>query len=374
MGRRKRAAVALVTALVGIALAAFLILDDGAENGDRSRNRNAADRVGASASPDGDRSPGGGSVTVRPAGGGLALGTLTVADDVRRCPAGSTCNVVEVSCPGLQQPIRGFVSRAEASGDPRGLVMFFGGGPGKQWYSGSGSDPQGAFSRLQAEGFEIVQVRWGSQGWLRAGDGEEVGPAQLACRPATVVKWVHDTWYEPLGVTLEPGVCGFCLTGTSGGASQIAYALTHFGLAEFVDAAILTSGPPHAGLAKGCLPGTTDEAYLYPSSARQVIDGSYGARGAGGPCATADEGFAPSFERDSIDTGGSDYEYPGTRVHFIVSPNDETVALRARDLADTLRQAGSPWVGLEEIEGMGHDIQESAEGMEALVAAVLARP
>lgn len=189
-----------------------------------------------------------------------------------------------------------------------------------------------------------------------------------------MVKWVHDTWYEPLGVTPEPGVCGFCLTGTSGGASQVAYALTHFGLAEVVDAAILTSGPPHAGLAKGCLPGTADEAYLYPPSAREVIDGSYGARGAGGPCATADDGFAPLFERDSIDTGGSDYEYPGTRVHFIVSPNDETVALRARDLADTLREAGSPWVGLEEVEGMGHDIQGSADGMEALVAAVLARP
>jgi len=365
MGRREKVALVLVAALVGVAGAAFLMLDGGGDDRGQGNRRRGSDRS-ESRGPD--------PVAVRPAGDGLALGTLTVADDVRRCPAGSTCNVVDVSCPGLQESIRGFVSRAEAPGEPRGLVMFFGGGPGKQWYSGRGSDPQGTFARLQSEGMDIVQVRWGGQGWLRAADGEEVGPAQLACRSATVINWVHDTWYEPLEVAPEPGTCGFCLTGNSGGASQITYAITHYGLAEVVDAVIPTSGPPHAELAKGCLANPGDEAYLFPGSARQVIDGSYGARGAGGPCSGSDAAFQPSFERDSIETGGSDYQYPETRVHFIVSPGDETVAVRARDLADTLRQAGSPWVSLEEIEGMGHDIQESAEGMEALVAAVLARP
>lgn len=359
MGRRERVAVALAAVLLGIAIASFFILDDAGEENGRSEGPGAPDQVSAPTSPE---------------GGALPLGTVTVAEEAGRCPAGSSCSVVEVACPGLREPIRGHVSRAEASGDPRGLVMFFSGGPGKQWYSGSGADPEGAFGRLQSQGLEIVQVRWGAQGWLRAADGEEVGPAQLACRPATVIKWVHDTWYDELGVTPDAGVCGFCLTGTSGGASQITYAITHFGLGDVVDAAIPTSGPPHAALAKGCVPGPGEEAYLFPGSARQVIDGSYGARRAGGPCANADEGFEASFERDSVDTGGSDYEYPSTRIHFIVSPRDETVALRARDLSDTLRQAGSPWVTLEEVEGMGHDIQRSADGMEALVAAVLARP
>ena len=365
MRRREKVALVLVAALVGVAGAAFFMLDGGGDDRGQGNRRRGSDRA-ESRGPD--------SVAVRPAGNGLALGTLTVANDVRRCPAASSCSVVEVTCPGLQEPIRGFVSRAAASGDPRGLVMFFGGGPGKQWYSGDGSDPQGAFTRLQSEGFEIVQVKWGAQGWLRAADGEEVGPAQLACRPATVIKWVHDTWYQEVEVAPDPGVCGFCLTGTSGGASQITYSLSHYGLAEVVDAVIPTSGPPHAQLAKGCLPGPGDEAYLYPGSARQVIDGSYGARGAGGPCTSADAAFRPLFERDSIDTEGADHAYPGTRVHFIVSPDDETVALRARDLAEALRQAGSPWVTLEEIEGMGHDIQASADGMEALVTALLAQP
>lgn len=361
----------MVAALVGIALGAFLILGEGGDDKRRADGRGSADRVGAAEERGRTRGPD--QVVVSPADGGLALGTLTVAQEARRCPTGFSCSVIEVSCPGLQEAIRGFVSRSEPTGDPRGLVMFFGGGPGKQWYSGSGSDPQGAFSRLQSEGFEIVQVRWGGQGWLRAAHGEEVGPAKLACRSATVIKWVHDTWYQELGVSPDPGVCGFCLTGTSGGASQIAYALTHYGLADIVDAAIPTSGPPHAELAKGCLPGAGDEAYMFQGPARQVIDGSYGSRGAG-PCASADAGFQSTFERDSIDTGGSDYEYPSTRVHFIVSPNDQTVALRAADLAEKLREAGSPWVTVEQVEGMGHDIQGSAEGMEALVAAVLARP
>ena len=366
----------MVAALMCVALGAFLVLGEGGDDKSRTRGRGSADRVGASASPDPaerarDR---GADQAVSPAGHNLPLGTLTVAGEGRRCPAGSSCHVVEVTCPGLREPIQGFVSRAEPLGVSRGLVMFFGGGPGKQWYSADGSDPHGVFSRLQSEGFEIVQVRWGGQGWLRAADGEEVGPAQLACRPATVVKWVHDTWYQELGVAPDPGACGFCLTGNSGGASQITYALSHYGLADVVDAVVPTSGPPHVALAKGCVPAPGDEAYRYPASARQVIDGSYGARGPDGPCVTADEAFELSFQRDSVDTGGGNYEYPDTRVHFIVSPNDETVALRARDLAEVLRQAGSPWVDLEEIEGMGHDIQESADGMEALVAALLARP
>lgn len=363
LGRRGRAAAVLVIALAAASLAAFLLLGDppGSTN----------ERVGASGSSKGARGPE--AVDIAPAGAGLPLGTVALGGKVRRCP-GDSCLVLEIDCPGVQEPLRATVSRTPASGEPMGLVMLFGGGPGRQWYSGQGSDPQGAISRLRSKGFEIVEVRWGGQGWLRAAAGEKAGPAKLACRPATVIKWVHDTWYKSLGTTPAPGVCGFCLTGNSGGASQISYALTHYGLAEIVDAAIPTSGPPHAQLTEGCLPSAGDEALAFPGSARLVIDGSYGASSRDGPCADPDPGFEPLFDRDSIETDGSDYAYPTTRVHFIVSPGDETVAVRAQDLADKLRQSGSPWVSLQEVEGMGHDIQGSPAGMEALVAAIVAAP
>lgn len=357
-----RAILTLVVAagLVGIGVLGVWVLGD-EEGGDGSR------RPGAG----GDRPRG--EQAVAPVAGGLPLGTVTVGSTSDRCP-GALCEGFEVSCPGLSEPIRGMVSTTPATGSPRGLVMFFTGGPGKGWYVGDDSQTSAEFEKLSAAGFELVQVRWGDQGWLRAAEGEEIGPAELACRPATVIKWVHDTKYQPLGVDPQAGMCGFCLTGNSGGASQITYAVTHYGLSEVVDVLIPTSGPPHASLAKGCLPEPGQEEFAFPGSAVGVIDSSYGAPRGDGPCTTADAAFRPAFERDSVDIGGSDYDYPRTRVHFIVSPGDETVAVRAQALADKLRQAGSPWVSFQEVPEMGHDIQKSEAGMAALVAAVLASP
>lgn len=357
-------------ALVGVGVLGVVVL--GADEGRDGAGRRSAED-GEPTDPDADASKRENEQVAAPSGAGLPLGTVTVGSNSDRCP-GEKCEAIEVSCPGLSKPIRGMVATTPASGPPRGVVMFFTGGPGKGWYAGDGSDTTAEFEQLQAEGFELVQVRWGGLGWLRATGEEQVGPAQLACRPATVIKWIHDTRYAGLDIDPKPGTCGFCLTGNSGGASQISYALTHYGLAEVVDALIPTSGPPHAQLAKGCLPGPGEEAYAFPASAVGVIDSSYEGVGSDGPCAAADAGFRSSFDADSVDIGGSDYDYPQTRVHFIVSPGDETVAVRAQDFADKLRQSGSPWVSLQEVPEMGHDIQKSDPGMAALVAAILASP
>ncbi|HVL04227.1 MAG TPA: hypothetical protein VM386_07315, partial [Acidimicrobiales bacterium] len=366
---------AVVTLLVALALVGVGVLGvsvlggDDREGGRQSRGARTGDET---ADPDGGSGREGQQVAASIAGG-LPLGTVTVGAASDRCP-GEECESIEVTCPGLSEPIRGTVATSPPTGSPRGLVMFFTGGPGKGWYSAEHSDTTAQFDQLRAEGFELVQVRWGGLGWLRAATGEQVGPAELACRPATVIKWVHDTRYQAPGLDPAPGSCGFCLTGNSGGASQIAYALTHYGLGEVVDALIPTSGPPHAQLAKGCLDEPGEEAYAYPPSAVGVIDSSYGALRSDGPCAAGDPAFRSTFDRDSVDIGGSDYDFPGTRVHFIVSPDDETVAVRARDLAERLRQGGSPWVQVQEVPEMGHDIQKSEAGMAALVAAILASP
>ncbi|CAN5760670.1 hypothetical protein BH23ACT1_BH23ACT1_12020 [soil metagenome] len=367
--RRAIVTLAVALALVAVGVLGVLVLGGDDSRGGPGRG-SARDEGRVDSAEDGSR--GESQQVVAPADG-LPLGTVTVGSTRVRCP-GEVCEGIEVSCPGLSEPIRAMVSTTPPSGPPRGLVMFFTGGPGKGWYVDEASETVDEFEQLQAEGFALVQVRWGGLGWLRAASDEQVGPAELACRPATVIKWVHDTSYEALGLEPEPGRCGFCLTGNSGGASQISYALTHYGLADVVDALIPTSGPPHGQLAKGCLTEPGDEAYAFPASAVGVIDSSYGGARTDGPCAAADEAFRDTFDRDSIDIGGSDYDYPQTRVHFIVSPGDETVAVRAQDFADKLRQSGSPWVSLQEVPEMGHDIQKSDPGMAALVAAILASP
>jgi hypothetical protein len=367
-----RAIVTFVVALALVGLGVLGVVVLGGDDGRDGAGRRGA-KKGEPADPDAEAPKRESELVAPPAGTGLPLGTVTVGSNSNRCP-GAVCEGIEVSCPGLSKPIRGMVATTPASGPPRGVVMFFTGGPGKAWYAGDGSDTTAEFEQLQAEGFELVQVRWGGLGWLRATGDEQVGPAQLACQPATVIKWIHDTRYAGLGLDPEPGTCGFCLTGNSGGASQISYALTHYGLADVVDAVIPTSGPPHAQLAKGCLPDPGEEAYSFPDSAVGVIDSSYGGVGSEGPCAAADAGFRSRFDADSVDIGGSDYDYPQTRVHFIVSPGDETVAVRAQDFEEKLRQAGSPWVTLQEVPEMGHDIQKSDAGMAALVAAILASP
>ncbi|CAN5742268.1 hypothetical protein BH20ACT2_BH20ACT2_09930 [soil metagenome] len=253
--------------------------------------------------------------------------------------------------------------------------MFFSGGPGKDFYAEDNSATE-VLATLGEQGLEVVQVRW-SFGWLRAAPGEQAGPAALACRPATVVGWVHDNYAEQAeGAAGEapPGTCGFCLTGNSGGASQIAYALSHYGLAPLVDVLVASSGPPHAQLGKGCLRTQGEEPYWFEASNRQVIDSSYGADREGGPCVSSDASFVPRFDADSIDLGGEDYRYLTTRVHFIVSPGDSVVAVRARDLAEKLRQSGSPWVTVQEVPDMTHNIQQSPEGLAALEAALLGQP
>lgn len=361
-----RAIVTLVVALALVAVGVVGVLVLGGDDGGAGRRAQA--REGEDGG-DSKRE----TEQVDPVAGGLPLGTVTVGSISDRCP-GEECEGIEVSCPGLSEPIRGTVATTPATAPARGLVMFFSGGPGKGWYAGDDSDIDAEFDQLRAEGFTLVQVRWGGLGWLRASGEEQVGPARLACRPATVIKWIHDTRYEALGLDPEPGTCGFCLTGNSGGASQISYALTHYGLAGIVDALIPTSGPPHGQLAKGCLAEPGDEAYAFPESAVGVIDSSYGGLRSDGPCVASDAGFRDTFDRDSVDIGGSDYRWPETRVHFIISPGDETVAVRAHDFADKLRRSGSPWVTLQEVPEMGHDIQQSEPGMAALVAAVLASP
>lgn len=314
------------------------------------------------------------AVDARPAtpGDPLPLGTLSL--DGRRdpgCPGDFECMGFKVVCPGLRSPASGFMALSSPDGPPRGVVVFFSGTTGRGYWSGASRLTPPFMNLLRLDGFLLVQVRW-TEGWLISARGEEVGPALLACRPATAVQWIHDNLYAPLRIDPGVGECGFCLTGQSGGGDQAMYALASYGLDGIVDAVVPSSSPTHSALAQGCLgaPGLA-----YATSDAQLIDDSYGFIGSlewQGPCVNADPSFTPEWRRDALDTGGTDFVYDTTRIHFIEGRLDDSGAPQhAIVFYDLLVRNGSPYLTFEPIGDMSHAITESQDGLDALRKALL---
>src|SRR5206468_364051 len=77
---------------------------------------------------------------------------------------------------------------------------------------------------------------------------------------------------------------------------------------------------------------------------------------AGSPATTgiawdvADESFESYWNRDSVATGGNDYDYPATRVHSIFGGKDQTGAVaNGLEVLSTMSDAGSPMISFETI-------------------------
>lgn len=293
------------------------------------------------------------------------LGTFTSASSGQAsCPGGSDCSSFFVDCPGVRDSMRGYLATGDSVGATRGVVMFFSSGGGTDWWEHGGQFAAAFLDDLRADGMTVVQVRWEGS-WLNAASGEDAGPAHLACRSATVIDWVHD--HHPLPAHAGRR-CGFCLTGNSGGASQISYALTHYSRASIVDRLVPTGGPPHAAIYEGCIDGSGPEAHTPNEAAK--IDASYGFLTGAGPCATHNASWAQRWREESVNVGGT-YLYPGTDVRFVIGDRDDTSAPALADFyIDKLRAAGTD-VEVNVVAGMPHSIQSSADGMAALRAALL---
>jgi hypothetical protein len=288
------------------------------------------------------------------------------------CTQGFRCLSFEVTnCSDLAGGAEGILAKGGPPRGvrPRGVVVFFGGSLGELWW-GNTLIAQEMLSELRfTHDFMVVQVKW-VDSWLKAGAGEQAGAAHVACRPETVLNWVHRKMYLPMGIDPPPGECGFCATGNSSGASPPAYALSHFGLEGILDASIPTSGPTHAAMEKGCLgvPG-----YEYNEQQANRVDYTFGFLADGtGPCALGDAGYAARWDEESVEIGGSDYSHPDTRIEFIIGENDDQVApAHAADYRDVLLEDPLNTVTWTLVPGMGHTLQKSQAGLDALEAALL---
>jgi len=312
-------------------------------------------------------------------GSNHALGVFDATTSDPQCPTDATaCAKFKITgCPGLSDNPDGFYSRYERIGAWRGVLVIFAGGSGNAYWSKQGDAAQQFITDVRNAGIEVFQVRWGGVGWLTADSGQDDG-LHVGCRPATAAKWLHDQKFvapNPGPAAQPTGACGFCVMGTSGGASAVSWMVTHFGGEAWIDAAFPTGGPPHAAMAKGCAPTATELDYDYgPRNASSISQLESPFRsGDGKHCTNLDASFRPTWDANSVDTPQSqgDHNHPNTRVFLLDGGNDE---LRIHGWDFSLRMQAEPATAYHTfriVPGMPHAVDKSPDGLAALKAAVL---
>ena len=124
-----------------------------------------------------------------------------------------------------------------------------------------------------ASGYDIVQFKYLGWGWPNPIEGNKQGFLRLACRPATIIKWVHDNWHRS-------GT--FMVIGSSQGSAALGYSMAMYGVHQFVDRAVYISGPPMTELVTACL--ATDNRQLAHPSESWLVDEPDGYLNSYGPC------------------------------------------------------------------------------------------
>ncbi len=280
------------------------------------------------------------------------------------CPLDAECMGFVVRCPDTGRPARGYLAIQELDG-ARGMVVLHAGTLGTRYWASTPASQQ-ALQDLHAAGLSTVQIRW-QHGWVTNHEGLP-GPRALACRPGTVLAWIHDELYAPLDLPAARGTCGFCFTGSSAGAAAGAYALTFYGADAFLDAVVLSSGPPFSDLAAACLPEYGASELLKQPAAAAAVDSLYGGP-LPGPCVTRDEAWANRWHRDSLHGAGGQWN-PASRVHLVVGESDTSGAVaHALHFAALLEAEGAD-IQVASIPGMGHALRNNPDGLEAVVGAL----
>ena len=167
-------------------------------------------------------------------------------------------------------------------------------------------------------GFMTVGIQWEGPG-IWDGDSRTI---TLACRYATVARWIYDNLHEGGERTL------FVAQGGSGGAAQIAFGLAHYGLDEIIDLANLGGGPPACPRCGG----------------------------------------TPEGPREPLLSGNPRVNYPTTTVRFFLGENEppQYIIDNAHEYFDAITSKKT----LQIVPNTAHGVQSTQEGAAALIAAV----
>jgi hypothetical protein len=249
----------------------------------------------------------------------LAASLGNVAEAPDPCPGGAgqaartACRTVVVSCPGLKD-LRAWVRVTEPlPGKPEsGTVVLGSGGNGVGFYAGAPA-VRPLVDSLTAMGFRVVDRSWDG-GWPT----QEGGLKTEACRYATLLTWVRDRIHNG---------GKFVATGNSGGSAEIGYALTTYGRAGILDAAVLTSGPPTARLDYVCAAQPSEEwkslcASLVPKGEIACVPGCMLGPGNGVCKQVSPSPTGQQLLEDSVVHPAAELSYPATKVFFLFGATD----------------------------------------------------
>ncbi len=272
-----------------------------------------------------------------------SLGRITTTPSEAPCPA-SRCLEFAVESDDLAEPASGRVVVSEPADVTHGTIVSFSGGGGTRL---PGHEP--TMRAWLDAGFRLVRIQWDTNWW--GGASEREGFAALAARPATVTNWVADNLVDE-GQPL-------CTEGGSGGAGQVAYPLTHYGLEDSIALAVPWTGFWMGRIDIGCLDDDPRNAELhYGDAARRAIDLTYGySPEEAGPCSSRNEAFRSRFEEASLSVD-ADLHYPDTLVWHVLAGADEVGALgHGLTYYDAMLRAGSPHVRVDVLPGLAHGLR-----------------
>lgn len=281
-----------------------------------------------------------------------------------------TCYELEIACPELAgtEKVMLRLGRPNTGVPARGTILFFSGWTGNywwQWDNESDAADDGTadaadlriranhrmvFDAVHAAGFQTVDVKW-ERGWFIADEGKRENPPLLACRPATLVRWVYETLHEALPDR------AFCATGHSNGASELAYLLSRYDMADILSLVIMEAGPNWARLDYACIEEAAHGELFDTLNGRSTNDLAFGYPNDGsGICARQRGAWRETFRRTSVAVDGEwTYRYPGTLIAFLYGTDDPTVTGRhGKYYRDWMKQAGTPLLESPGIEGGDH--------------------
>jgi len=314
------------------------------------------------------------------------LGEVIVESGPTPCGP-DVCYTMRVRCDQLAKSQSALVKVGAPTGSsaPRGTIVFASGWIGDYWWDDGAPNNLTIINELHAAGFQTVQMNW-PENWFLGEDRTE-GFGKLACRPATLIQWVydklhHDKLHEnnsPLGklrddnLKMTVAAHAFCAVGHSNGASQVAYSLVRYGLADILDMVLFTSGPNWSRIDQSCIQDAAHPQLFGDEEERNSVDWAFGFPNDGsGPCTRSDARWAKILQRASLIETGWSYSFPNTMIAFAFGGSDTTVtANQGRDFYQQLYEAGTPLLSISTIPAAPHFMTEVAARAEFIKTQLL---
>jgi len=244
--------------------------------------------------------------------------------------------------------------------DFKGSLLMYPPGMGNE-FAAYDSATIGLVKESVLAGYKVFQIKWDTS-WLIGSEKRE-GFTKMAVHPATVTKEL----IKRFGIGDKPVI----LFGGSGGAAQIAYMLSYYGLDNEVDVAILWGGFWMGRIDIGCLDTNPLNTHLHYSEIakkwmdpKKFIDLSYGYDyETPGPCELGDTSFRKSFLENSI-AGTGNYFFPNTEIYLLYPGNDGLGALnQGLTYYEKLISAGSPNVYMQVVDGATHEMTKDSTSL-----------